>query len=99
MPVRVGPPTARRLAQLTPRLAVLANIPFSIPFEIRVSIFRAFVLQDRIVRHNQPYRGPNRTRIIVRRGHVAEDGFDKLDGVDLKKPLEIVFIDQFGNEE
>lgn len=93
--------THHRLAQLTPRIAVLANIPFSIPFEIRVSIFRKFVAEDRKTLHIQSHRmgGPNRTRLIVRRGRVAEDGFDKLDGVNLKHSLEIVFIDQFGNEE
>jgi len=37
--------------------------------------------------------------VHVRRGNVAEDGFDKLGDVDLKKPIEITFIDQFGQEE
>lgn len=40
-----------------------------------------------------------RTRIVVRRDKIAQDGFDKLQEVDLKSSLEIVFIDQFGNEE
>jgi ubiquitin-protein ligase E3 C len=35
----------------------------------------------------------------VRRGSVAQDGFDKLEGADLKAPIEITFIDQFGQEE
>ena len=43
--------------------------------------------------------GGGRTRIQVRRGRVAEDGFDKLAGVDLKGPVEITFVDQFGAEE
>jgi ubiquitin-protein ligase E3 C len=30
---------------------------------------------------------------------VAQDGFDRLAEVDLKAPLEIVFINQFGQEE
>jgi hypothetical protein len=30
---------------------------------------------------------------------VAQDGFDKLEGADLKAPIEISFIDQFGQEE
>jgi len=40
-----------------------------------------------------------RTRVQVRRGNVAQDGFDKLEEVDLKAPIEITFIDQFGAEE
>jgi hypothetical protein len=30
---------------------------------------------------------------------MAQDGFDKLAGTDLKAPIEIAFIDQFGQEE
>jgi len=38
-------------------------------------------------------------KVQVRRGMVAQDGFDKLGEVDLKAPIEISFIDQFGQEE
>lgn len=41
----------------------------------------------------------NKSRIQVRRGMVAQDGFDKLADVNLKAPIEISFIDQFGQEE
>lgn len=40
-----------------------------------------------------------RTRVQVRRGSVAQDGFDRLAEADLKAPIEITFIDQFGQEE
>lgn len=30
---------------------------------------------------------------------VAQDGFDRLGDVDLKGPVEITFVDQFGQEE
>jgi ubiquitin-protein ligase E3 C len=40
-----------------------------------------------------------KTRVQVRRGNIAEDGFDKLGDVNLKSPIEITFIDQFGQEE
>ncbi|KAF8699736.1 hypothetical protein AX14_000909 [Amanita brunnescens Koide BX004] len=39
-----------------------------------------------------------RTKIAVRRGSVAQD-FDKLADADLKMPIKISFIDQFGQEE
>ena len=40
-----------------------------------------------------------KTRVQVRRGMVAQDGFDRLAEADLKQPIEITFIDQFGQEE
>jgi ubiquitin-protein ligase E3 C len=75
---------------------VLNNIPFAIPFEIRVSIFH-FVANDMVNRGvDRHSRRSGRTRVSVRRGSVAQDGFDKLEGADLKAPIEITFIDQFG---
>ena len=41
----------------------------------------------------------SKSRVQVRRGMVAQDGFDKLSEVNLKAPIEISFIDQFGQEE
>lgn len=105
----------RQLAALSPRLGVLNNIPFAIPFDVRVSIFRNFVFNDAMqhsghgssshrsvnpmawFRHG--HMGSGKTRVQVRRGKVAEDGFDKLAEADLKNPVEITFIDQFGAEE
>jgi ubiquitin-protein ligase E3 C len=85
---------------MSPRLGILNNIPFAIPFEVRVSIFRNFVVNDMISRGVTRYGHiGNKTRIQVRRGMVAQDGFDKLAEVNLKAPVEISFIDQFGQEE
>lgn len=91
----------RQIAYMSPRLGVLNNIPFAIPFEIRVSIFRNFVGNDMVRRggSRNPFDRASRTRIKVRRGSVAQDGFDKLADADLKAPIEITFIDQFGQEE
>jgi ubiquitin-protein ligase E3 C len=87
---------------LSPRLGVLNNIPFAIPFEARVSIFRSFIVNDKRsigsdIRSFEEFR--SRTHATVRRGHVAEDGFDKLGDANLKRPIGITFIDQFGEEE
>lgn len=81
---------------------MLNNIPFAIPFEARVNIFRSFILNDKRnigtdVRSYDEFRG--RTHVTVRRGHVAEDGFDKLGDANLKRPIGITFIDQFGEAE
>jgi ubiquitin-protein ligase E3 C len=92
---------------MSPRLGILNNIPFAIPFEVRVSIFQHFVMNDMAsTRSVQSYNrflglgGPNgKERVQVRRGMVSQDGFDRLGEVDLKAPIEIAFIDQFGQEE
>ncbi|KDR77942.1 hypothetical protein GALMADRAFT_244909 [Galerina marginata CBS 339.88] len=93
----------RQIASMSPRLGILNNIPFAIPFEVRVSIFRHFVMND-MVSHGSSQRLNrfglgHRARVQVRRGMVAQDGFDRLGEVDLKAPIEIAFIDQFGQEE
>ncbi|KAA1475594.1 HECT-domain-containing protein [Dentipellis sp. KUC8613] len=99
-PPGARPLTKRQVSYLSPRLGVLHNIPFAIPFDVRVMIFRSFVASDM---QSHGAGGPraflNRRNIVIRRGHIAEDGFNKLSDVDLKKPLEISFIDQFGKEE
>ncbi|KIM38451.1 hypothetical protein M413DRAFT_447711 [Hebeloma cylindrosporum] len=98
----------RQIAAMSPRLGILNNIPFAIPFEVRVSIFRHFVMNDMASRetvrsHNRfatmNMGGSWRERVQVRRGMVSQDGFDRLGEVDLKAPIEIAFIDQFGQEE
>ncbi|TFK46201.1 HECT-domain-containing protein [Heliocybe sulcata] len=98
------PLSKRQIAKLSPRLGVLHNIPFAIPFEIRVSVFRHFVANDMVQRGYDMGRfgfgrGRGRTKVVVRRERIAEDGFDKLGEADLRKPIEIVFVDQFGQEE
>jgi len=100
-PTGSRPLSRRQIAYISPRLGVLNNIPFAIPFETRVSIFRHFVANDMVSRGVSRYGHGRlgRTRVQVRRGSVAQDGFDKLGETDLKAPIEITFIDQFGQEE
>ncbi|TFY62017.1 hypothetical protein EVJ58_g4134, partial [Rhodofomes roseus] len=95
--------TKRQIAYMSPRLGVLNNIPFAIPFEVRVSIFRQFVASDLVARGLLSTSGRHafypKTRVTVRRESVAQDGFDHLGDVDLHAPVAITFVDQFGNEE
>ena len=93
------PITKRTIADLSPRLGVLNNIPFAIPFEARVKIFRSFIRNDKSTVAPRSYSFHSRTRATVRRGHIAEDGFDKLGDANLKEYIEIIFIDQFGEKE
>ena len=82
-------------------------IPFAILFEVRVSIFQHFVMNDMASsRSVQSCNGllnlgaPNgKERVKVRRGTTSQGGFDRLGEVDLKAPIEIVFIDQFWQEK
>jgi ubiquitin-protein ligase E3 C len=37
----------RQLANISPRLGILDNIPFVIPFEVRIKIFREYVYNDK----------------------------------------------------
>ncbi|KAK6386233.1 ubiquitin-protein ligase (E3) [Exophiala oligosperma] len=42
----------RQLESLAPRLEILRNLPFFIPFETRVQIFREFIYQDQLRRRD-----------------------------------------------
>lgn len=95
------PLSKRQVSYLSPRLGVLNNIPFAIPFEVRVSIFRHFIANDMMVRgvaDRYDHRS-GKTRVTVRRDKISQDGFDRLQDADLHGPIEITFIDQFGQEE
>ncbi|KAK0540031.1 ubiquitin-protein ligase (E3) [Tilletia horrida] len=92
--------TASMAAFLSPRRGVLNNIPFVIPFEVRVEIFRQFIRNDR-ARFDVDRFDPmelHRRPVTIRRGHVAEDGFRGLHrlGPALKQRIQIQFVDQHG---
>ncbi|KAJ1822855.1 ubiquitin-protein ligase (E3) [Coemansia sp. RSA 2675] len=70
----------------TPRVAVLRNIPFVVPFSDRVRLFHALIRRDRARLSGQslelfsamsPNHGPP-ARARVRRGRIFEDGFRAL---------------------
>lgn len=93
--------TALNLAFLSPRLGILNNVPFMIPFDVRVQIFRQFVNIDAVKNGIYRDRWQPRRAVRIRREHVAQDGFVNLAplGAEIKKPLEIQFIDKFGQVE
>lgn len=88
--------TKRQLSHFSPRLGVLNNIPFAIQFETRVLIFRRFVENDKWNRNRETH---GRIDVSIRRGHIAQDGYDRLAEADLRAPIAITFIDQFGEPE
>lgn len=100
-PIEQQIPTRSRRdnSHLTPRLAVLNNVPFAIPFNVRVEMFRQFVRMDMAKHDRAEFSFHSRTRAVIRRDHVSEDGFNKLGAVDLKGRVQITFVDHFGEEE
>lgn len=94
--------SARQRAFVSPRIGVLNNIPFVVPFTVRVEIFREFVRLD-AQRHGIMRDGYQRAvhTVTIRRTNLAEDGFVHLNrlGPGLKNRFEVRFIDQFGQEE
>ncbi|CAO3619946.1 unnamed protein product [Mucor fragilis] len=90
-----------RLAVISPRLGLLNNIPFVIPFEQRVEMFRMFVNNDKKRNNVDEFYSRPKAAATVRRDRMFEDGFDQLGslGVELKNKVAISFVDEFGLEE
>ena len=67
--------TARRkhLESVTPRLEILQNMPFFIPFTTRVEIFREFVTVDQMRRRNG-YIDADQWRLSVMQNSTSHDG-------------------------
>uniref|UniRef100_A0A8H7TPX7 HECT-type E3 ubiquitin transferase n=1 Tax=Bionectria ochroleuca TaxID=29856 RepID=A0A8H7TPX7_BIOOC len=99
----------RRLAIIGPKLEVLKHMPFVVPFETRVNLFRQFINLDRIRRDganlatqfgfaNAPFA---RHQANIRRGQLFEDAYEEFYklGEGLKDPISITFVDQFGTPE
>src|ERR1700691_2886809 len=80
---RFSPLPKRQLAFMFPVLACSTSSPFPIPFEIRVSISMYFVANNMANRGVDRHRS-GRARVSVRRGSVAQHGFDKMEGAYMK---------------
>lgn len=109
--------TARRkyLESVTPRLEILENMPFFVPFSTRVQIFRQFVALDQIRRRGTAdpdewrfavMNSSNgniigRHRAKVRRKNVFNDAYEQFYelGEGLKEPIQIRFVDEFDTVE
>ncbi|KAF4125611.1 ubiquitin-protein ligase E3 C [Geosmithia morbida] len=104
----------RRLAEIGPKLEILKNMPFIVPFETRVKMFRQFITLDRVQRASRPgmedrvimssfgpILAPAKHDANIRRGQLFEDAFENFYkiGDGLKDPISITFIDQFGTPE
>eukprot|EP00960_Hanusia_phi_P025808 745895-Hanusia_phi.AAC.2 len=78
--------------------ALLQEIPFSLPFHLRVRILRYLISLDRQDYMDAPASWHNAQ---IRRSHVVEDGYDKLNnlGHNLKRTIQISFVNQEGLQE
>ncbi|KAI4107473.1 MAG: hypothetical protein L6R37_001575 [Teloschistes peruensis] len=102
------------LESVTPRLEILQNMPFFIPFATRVQIFRQFVLLDQVRRrgtadpdlwrfsmmHNhRSEMGKHKAK--VHRESIFDDAFNQFYqlGEGLKEPIQISFVDKFDTVE
>jgi ubiquitin-protein ligase E3 C len=109
----------RYLESVAPRLEILQNMPFFIPFHTRVEIFRHFVHLDQAKRRNGlvdpdtwranmmfAHQNPGgnmlaRHHAQIKRKSEFEDAFQAFYdlGTDLKEPIQITFLDEFGLQE
>lgn len=102
------------LESVTPRLEILQNLPFFIPFDTRVQIFREFVSMDQVIRRgtadadewrfaqmNSSMGTIARHRAKVRRKNIFEDAYEQFYelGDGLKEPIQIRFVDEFDTIE
>ncbi|KAG4301759.1 hypothetical protein PCK1_001996 [Pneumocystis canis] len=81
---------------------ILRNFPFYIPFSTRIYILQRLINYDmELSRYMDPWNIINRLSVIIRRNNIFEDGFTALYdiGNDIKKPINIVFIDRYGMPE
>ncbi|KAG4258376.1 ubiquitin-protein ligase E3 C [Fusarium proliferatum] len=95
----------RKLAEMKPKLEILKHMPFAVPFETRVQIFRHFIQLDRLQRGegSQPFfAGPfAKHHAQISRKSLFDDAYKQFYeiGDDLKGPIQITFVDQFGAAE
>lgn len=94
----------RRLAEMGPKLEILKHIPFVVPFETRVMIFRQFISLDRLRRSGFmafPMPPMGRHHAKIRRGQLFDDAYEQFYqlGEGLKDPIQITFVDQFDTPE
>ncbi|KAJ7110703.1 HECT-domain-containing protein [Mycena crocata] len=88
----------RELAYFSPRLGILHNTPFAIPFFTRVTIFQRFISTNKAaVRSNR--HGRDNPKLTIRRDHLAQDGFEQLRDVDLRGHISVAFVDKLGMRE
>ncbi|KAJ1294033.1 hypothetical protein BS78_01G115200 [Paspalum vaginatum] len=86
------------------RSSVLTTLPHVYPFEERVQIFREFIESDKASRRitgEVSGPGPGSIEIVIRRGHIIEDGYRQLNCLrsKLKSCIHVSFVSECGLPE
>ncbi|KAM1751207.1 hypothetical protein FF1_009295 [Malus domestica] len=84
--------------------SVITTTPHVFPFEERVEMFREFIKMDKPSRKmagDVAGPGSRSVEIVVRRGHIVEDGFQQLNslGSRLKSSIHVSFVSECGLPE
>nr|GLL46392.1 E3 ubiquitin-protein ligase UPL7 isoform X1 [Ipomoea trifida] len=84
--------------------SVITTTPHVFPFEERVEMFREFINMDKVSRRMAGEvvgPGPHSVEIVIRRGHVFEDGFQQINslGSRLKSNIHVSFVNESGLPE
>ncbi|KAL6273591.1 hypothetical protein ACE6H2_024283 [Prunus campanulata] len=84
--------------------SVITTTPHVFPFEERVEMFREFIKMDKASRKmagEVAGPGSRSVEIVVRRGHIVEDGFRQLNslGSRLKSSIHVSFVSECGLPE
>ncbi|KAJ0087886.1 hypothetical protein Patl1_32315 [Pistacia atlantica] len=84
--------------------SVITTTPHVFPFEERVEMFREFINMDKVSRKmagEVTGPGSRSIEIVVRRGHIVEDGFRQLNslGSRLKSSIHVSFVSECGLPE
>lgn len=92
----LGAPELNDETQSSPYVQILFNIPFVIPFNDRVVLFRDFVENDA-----RSFARQDRIRVRIHRDHVFEDSMAQLNELAsrLRHQIQITFISELGYEE
>ncbi|XP_019250775.1 PREDICTED: E3 ubiquitin-protein ligase UPL7 [Nicotiana attenuata] len=84
--------------------SIITVIPHIFPFEERVEMFREFINMDKVSRKMAGEvvgPGARSAEIVIRRGHIVEDGFQQLNnlGSRLKSSIHVSFVNESGLPE
>ncbi|AQK63815.1 E3 ubiquitin-protein ligase UPL7 [Zea mays] len=86
------------------RSSVLTTLPHVYPFEERVQMFREFIESDKASRRvtgEVSGPGPGSIEIVIRRGHIIDDGYRQLNCLrsKLKSCIHVSFVSECGLPE
>ncbi|KAL0426474.1 UNVERIFIED_CONTAM: E3 ubiquitin-protein ligase UPL7 [Sesamum latifolium] len=84
--------------------SVITTMPHVFPFEERVKMFREFISMDKVSRRlagEGTGPGSRSIEVVIRRGHIFEDGLQQLNslGSRLKSAIHVSFVSESGLPE